>query len=456
MREVSFSGRFRQNDRRIPIPLPPVLSERRGMKISVPFGKTFQELTVSADRVAGVLESRFGLLEKTLPEREIVGDALAHPIGSAPLSALAAGKKRIAIITSDHTRPVPSRITMPLLLRELRTTSPDAEITIVIATGCHRAMTGDEMRERFGEEVFERERFLVHDSTAEGGFVKIGRLPSGGDCVINKAVLDVDLLIAEGFIEPHFFAGFSGGRKAVMPGCANQLTVLANHCAEFIASDKARTGILDGNPIHADMIYAARKAGLAFILNVVLDAEKKVVAAFAGDMDAAHVAGCDFLRKYCEVPAVPADIVATSNGGYPLDQNIYQAVKGMTAAEACCRPGGVIIMAAECIDGHGGEEFYNTFATHPTPEAVMRAILSRGRDETEPDQWQTQIFCRVLMKCRVIMVTGPNAPAVMVERLNMEWAPSIADALRRAEEFLGNPQASVTVIPDGVGVIVIE
>ncbi|MDR0361936.1 MAG: nickel-dependent lactate racemase [Planctomycetota bacterium] len=426
------------------------------MKIPIPFGRTFQDLDVPGTRLKGILESRLHTLEKSLGERELVENALARPIASPPLSELAAGKKRVAIITSDHPRPVPSRVTLPLLLHEIRSTSPDADITVVVATGCHRAMTDDEMRDRFGGDVCERERFLVHDATADDCFEKIGVLPSGGDCIVNKAVLDADLLVAEGFIEPHFFAGFSGGRKAVMPGCANRITVLANHCAEFIANDRSRTGILDGNPIHADMVHAARRASLAFILNVILDADKRIVAAFAGDMDDAHRAGCDFLRRHCEVDAAPADIVVTSNGGYPLDQNIYQAVKGMTGAEASCRPGGVIVIAAECSDGHGGDDFHNAFSVHPTPEAVMREIMSRGRNETEPDQWQTQIFCRVLMKCRVVMVTGPNAPRGMVERLNMEWAPTVADAMRRAGEILGDPGASVTVIPDGVGVIVRE
>ena len=423
------------------------------MEIAIPFGRTTQKLHIPDTRVRGFLESRFRDVEKTFSEKELVENALMNPIASPPLSALAAGKKRIAVITSDHTRPVPSRVTMPLILKELRSTAPDAEITIIIATGCHRLMTDGEIRDRFGDDIHAGETFLVHDAD-DDCFVKLGQLPSGGDCIVNKAIMETDLLIAEGFIEPHFFAGFSGGRKAVLPGCADRSTVLANHCAEFIANDRARTGILDDNPIHADMLYAARKASLAFIVNVVLNADKKIVAAFCGDMDKAHRSGCDFLLKYCEVAAVPADIVLTSNGGYPLDQNIYQAVKGMTAAEACCRPGGVIIIASECDDGHGGEDFYNAFATESTPAALMERILMRNRAQTERDQWQTQIFCRVLMKHRVIMVTGPNAPRAMVERLNMLWAPSVESALKQAEELLDMPDADVTVIPDGVGVII--
>ncbi len=423
------------------------------MILPIPFDTSVLDFDLPDTRIAGVIRSRLSELASDRPESELVAASLANPIGSPPLAELAKGKKRVVVITSDHTRPVPSRITLPPLLTAIRRGSPKAEITIVIATGCHRAMTEAEMRERFGDDVYERETFLVHDCAADGAFVTIGTLPSGGDCVINPVVLDTDLLVAEGFIEPHFFAGYSGGRKAVLPGCASRVTVLANHCAEFINHPSARTGILDGNPIHADMMYAARIAKLAFILNVVLDSDKKIVASFAGDMEQAHRAGCDFFASYGEARAIPADIVVTSNGGYPLDQNIYQAVKSMTAAEACAREGGVIIVASACRDGHGGEEFARAFADIPSPEALMQTFLARGREETEPDQWQTQILCRILMKHPVIMVTGPGAPREMVEALNMEWAPTLATAMRKAERLLKNPSAPVTVIPDGVGVI---
>ncbi len=424
------------------------------MIIPIPFGKTHLDLNLEDSRLRGILVSKLHELKSTRPERDIVKDAMRSPVGTPTLAELARGKKRFVVVTADHTRPVPSRITLPLILEEIRQGAPDAEILILIATGCHRPMTEAEMRDRFGNDVFERERFLVHDASDNSSLVSIGTLPSGGDCIVNKAVLDCDLLLSEGFIEPHFFAGFSGGRKAVLPGSASRASVLANHCAEFIASDRARTGILDGNPIHRDMIYAGRTAKLAYIVNVVLDADKKVVAAFAGDMDAAHRAGCAFLEKYALVKAIPADLVVTSNGGYPLDQNLYQAVKSMTGAEATCRKGGVIIVASECSDGHGGADFARTFEKIKTAEGVMAEILKRGRNQTEPDQWQIQIFCRVLMHASVIMVTGKGAPREMVEKLNMKWAPTLAEAMRMAEGILGNPRAEVTVVPDGIGVIV--
>ena len=426
------------------------------MHISIPFGKTVLDLEVPDRRLKGVVISRLHELKSSLPETEIVRRSIEAPIGTPRLHELAVGKKRIAVITSDHTRPVPSKTTLPLILDEIRRGAPDAAITIVVASGCHRSMTEEEMRERFGSDVYKREKFLVHDCADDALFTSIGTLPSGVNCMINRAIIDVDLLVAEGFIEPHFFAGYSGGRKAVMPGCASRLTVLGNHCSKFIDSDQARTGILAGNPIHRDMVHAARLAKLSFIVNVVLDSKKRIVASFAGDLVEAHEKACEFHASYGAVEAPPADIVITSNGGYPLDQNIYQAVKSMTAAEACCRPGGVIIVASACSDGHGGEKFIRSFEIAPTPEDLMKAYLARQWDETEPDQWQTQILCRVLMKNRVIMVTGPGAPREMVERLNMRWAPTLDDAMHMADEILGNPEADVTVIPDGVGVTVLK
>ena len=426
------------------------------MKVAIPFGDSVLYTEIPGRRVKATLVSKFHELKSDLPQAEIVKQALASPIGTAGLAELAKGKKKVLVITADHTRPVPSRITLPPILAALRRGQPDADITILIATGCHRAMTEAEMRERFGDAVYDRERFVVHDGADEGALVKIGTLPSGGECIINRLVVESDLVVSEGFIEPHFFAGYSGGRKAVLPGSASRATVLANHCAEFIASPKARTGILDGNPIHADMIYAAREANMAFILNVVLDGDKKIVAAFAGDTDAAHRAGCDFVGRHVLVKAAPADIVVTSNNGYPLDQNVYQAVKSMTAAEASCRKGGVIICACECRDGHGGQDFADTFKEIPTARGVMDQILSRSRAETEPDQWQIQIFCRVLMHATVIMITGPGAPREMIEKLNMKWAATLDEAMRMAEEIVGKPDAEVTIIPDGIGVIVEE
>lgn len=428
------------------------------MKISIPYGKSTLSCEVPDARLKGVLTSKAHAFKAEASEAELVRHSLASPIDSRPLRELAKGKKRVVVITSDHTRPVPSAITMPLLLEEIRAGNPEAQIAILIATGSHRETTRDEVAARFGAEIASKETIVVHDCRDESSLVSAGTLPSGGELVLNRLVVDCDLLVAEGFIEPHFFAGYSGGRKAVLPGVAGYATVLANHCAEFIADDRSRTGVLDGNPIHKDMMYAVRAVGLAFILNVVIDADKKIIAAFAGDADTAHRKGCDFVSELAGVKAAPADIVITGNGGYPLDQNIYQTVKCMTAAEASIRPGGIIVAAAEAVDGHGGEGFYETFkdARLPDgtvdPESAMRAIMARGRGETRPDQWQSQILIRILLKHKVVVVT--SAPREMVEHLGMIHASSMEEALATADRLTGNKNASVTVIPDGVSVIV--
>jgi nickel-dependent lactate racemase len=422
---------------------------------NLPFGKEKIKLELPEEQVAGVLVSHAHEYKAPKSEAELVADALANPIGSPKLSDLAKGKKNCVIISSDHTRPVPSHVIMPQLLAELRKWNPDIDITILIATGMHRATTKEELIAKYGKEIAEHEKFVIHVSRNDEDMVSIGTLPSGGDCRINKLAANADLLISEGFIEPHFFAGMSGGRKSVLPGIASKVTVLANHCSEFINSPHARTGILQGNPIHEDMLYAAKAAKLAFICNVVIDADKKVIAAFAGDREKAHYAGADFEMKLAGVKPVPADIVITTNGGYPLDQNIYQSVKGMTAAEATCKEGGVIIDVSSCSDGHGGEDFYNNLKNAESIQKAMDEILARGRNETVFDQWEAQILMRMLLKFTIIMVT--EAPQQMVEDMHMKYAASVDDALAMAKEVLakkGITDPKITVIPDGVSVIV--
>ncbi|PTW00189.1 nickel-dependent lactate racemase [Halanaerobium saccharolyticum] len=422
-------------------------------QIKFPFGRKELELEVEEERLRGVLLSQAHKFEAEKSETEIVKEAMENPIASKKLSELARGKKEIVIISSDHTRPVPSHITMPILLEEIRKTAPEAEITILVATGFHRASTDEELRDKYGDEIVDSVNIEMHDSRDEEQMVNLGQLPSGGDMLLNKTAVEADLLVAEGFIEPHFFAGFSGGRKSVLPGVASKTTVLANHCAEFIDSPNARTGNLEGNPMHKDMLYAAKSAGLAFILNVVIDAEKKVINAFAGHREKAHLKGTEFVDSLAGVDAKPADIVVTTNGGYPLDQNIYQAVKGMTAAEATCKEGGVIIIAAECSDGHGGEEFYQTFRDTDSVQEIMDDILARGRKETVPDQWETQILARIMLKFKVIMITDPTQRQI-VEDMGMDWAQDLKAAVKKAEGMLKAESPTITAIPDGVSVIV--
>ena len=421
--------------------------------IKFPYGTQLIEYEIPASRFKAELVSEMHHYKPALLQQELVNEALQNPIGTPRLSVMAEGKKNIVVICSDHTRPVPSKIIIPPMLAEIRKGSPDAEITLLISTGCHRLTSEEELLGKFGPEIMKNEKIVVHDCD-NSQMVNIGRLPSGGTIVINKLVMDADLVTAEGFIEPHFFAGFSGGRKSIFPGVASRKTVTYNHNAEFIAHPRSRTGLLEGNPIHNDMLYAARIARLDFICNVVINSNKEVIFAVAGDLDKAHLAGAGFLAGKCQVKAVPADIAISTNGGYPLDQNIYQSVKGMTAAEATVKKGGVIIMLSRSNDGHGGEVFHKTFKEEKDLDRMLKKFLDTPKEETIVDQWQSQIFARVLQRAKIIFVS--EAPDEMVRDLHMIPARSLDEAVKMAGELLGNTNASITAIPDGIAVMVVE
>jgi nickel-dependent lactate racemase len=339
------------------------------------------------------------------------------------------------------------------MLAEIRRGSPNADITILVATGNHRETTKEELEEKFGSDILKWEKIVIHDCDSPD-MVRLGKLPSGGELIINKLAVEADLLVSEGFIEPHFFAGFSGGRKSVFPGLASRKAVLYNHNAEFIDHPAARTGIIEGNPIHIDMLYAARMARLDFICNVVINSEKKIIYAIAGDCDLAHREGREFLLSKCKVPPVMADIVISTNGGYPLDQNIYQAVKGMTAAEATVKKGGVIIHLSKSNDGHGAPEFHKTFMEEKDLNNMLATFMKTPKENTRVDQWESQILARVLKHAHVIYIS--DAPDKMVADFHMIPAHSIDEAVKKAEGILKDPNASITVIPDGVSVIVSE
>ena len=418
--------------------------------ISIPYGKTHISFDIPCN---GILTSRIEELASEKTGLQLVEEAMASPIGSMPLEKLAEGKRTCTVIISDHTRPVPSRDILPPVLKALRQGNPDIDITLLVATGFHRPTTTVELEAKLGPEIAGSEKIRVHDAFDPASNVEIGVLPSGARLVIDRAAVETDLLVSEGFIEPHFFAGFSGGRKSILPGVCDAVTVLGNHCGEFIASPFARTGILENNPLHRDMVAAAELAKLAFIVNVVINDEKKTVAAFAGDFKEAHAAGVSFLRPYCQVNAVPGDIVITSNGGAPLDQNIYQSVKGLTAAEASAKEGAVLIMCADLADGTGGESFYQSLKTCKTPADHFAKCAATPQDKTIPDQWESQILARILMKHRVIFVSRPEMEVTLRE-MKMDYAPDLETALAMARADKGE-SAEITVIPNGISVMVL-
>lgn len=414
------------------------------MRIPLPYGTDTIPIDVRPERV---ITSRIREMKAQRSGYEIVAEAMKNPVGSPRLCELAAGKRNAVVIISDHTRPVPSRDILPLMLSELRQGNPAIDITLLVATGCHRGTTTQELEQKLGPEIVKNEKIVIHDAFDIQGNVEIGILPSGARLVIDRFAAETELLVAEGFIEPHFFAGFSGGRKSVLPGICDKVTVLGNHCGRFIDHPMARTGILDDNPIHTDMDAGAEMGKLQYIVNVVIDEEKRTVAAFAGDFRKAHAAGVAFLRQYCEVRPIYGDIVVTTNGGAPLDQNLYQCVKGLTAAEATAREGATIILCAEMADGIGGDRFYRDMRDCETPEQLYAKFAATPQDQTVPDQWQTQILCRILMKHRVIFVTRQEMQPIITE-MKMEYAPDLQQALSMAAP------GDLTVIPDGISVCI--
>ncbi len=422
------------------------------VEIALPYDKTTVIAHIKEENLAGILVSRQSGAQPSAPGAQLVEQSLDAPIGAPTLEELAKGKKDIVLISSDHTRPVPSHIITPILLRRLRAAAPGARIRILVATGYHRPSTAEELAAKYGPEIAAQEEIVMHIAKDDAAMVKIGTLPSGGELLINRVAAEADLLLAEGFIEAHFFAGFSGGRKSVLPGVASYRTIMANHSGEFIADEGSRTGNLRRNLIHEDMVYAARAAKLAFIVNVVLNQRHEIIGSFAGDVEQAHQAGCDFLKDLARVDPVDCDIVIATNSGYPMDQNLYQAVKGMTAAEATLSHSGVIILVAGCRDGHGGPEFYELFSKAAGAREYWDGCLACPRQDTPPEQWQAQVLARVLMRHKVILVSDLVDPA-LVRGLHMEPARTVDEALARAYEIMGR-DAKVAVIPDGLSVIV--
>jgi len=420
--------------------------------IKIPYGRKEVEIQVPKKNLLGIFHSRINRIKVEKTAVQIINDAMANPIKSKRLRTLAVGKKSAVIITSDHTRPVPSRITMPVLLSELRENNSEIEITILIATGVHRETTKDELLEKFGPEICENENIVIHKAADKDDLTFFGILPSGGELYLNKLLEETDLLVAEGFIEPHFFAGFSGGRKSVLPGVAGEKSILANHCSEFIQDKNARTGVLLDNPIQKDMLWAAARVNLKFILNVVLNEKKIIVNAFAGHREYAHEEGCTFLMDKASVTKNEADIVICGNGGYPLDQNIYQSVKGLTAAEATCKKDGIIIMLSKCSDGHGGESFFENIANAESPAEVTKKVIKIDRDNTIADQWEFQILARIMEKHEIYFVSE-EVNEKIITAMHLRYARTFEQAFREALVQKGE-DAKIVVIPDAVSVIV--
>jgi lactate racemase len=377
----------------------------------------------------------------------LLARALAHPVAGPPLREVVRPGQRVAVSVCDATRPQPREAMLTALIRELAGIVTPADLTVLVATGTHRANTAAELADMLGTELAGSLRVINHDARDNGQLSWCGRHGDGVPVWLNRHWVEADARITTGFVEPHFFAGFSGGPKLVAPGLAGLETTLTLHDARRIGSERATWGICEGNPVHDDVRAIAAATGVDFALDVVLNRDQQVVAAFGGEVLAMHAAARDAVR---EVSMRPVDglfeIVVTTNAGFPLDQNLYQAVKGMSAAATIVAPGGLIICAAECADGfpdHGS--FREVLASQPSPERLLAAIAARPR--TVPDQWQVQVLARVLSRARVGVHSATLTDADL-RTAHLFAVPDIGAAVA-AELAAAGPDARVCVLPEG-------
>ena len=414
------------------------------MRIKLAYGKTGLPLELDDSLNVTVVEPTF--VPALADPGSAVRRALGEPVGSPPLRDLVRPGTRVGVVFSDITRPAPNPLLLGAVL-EVLDSVPGVEIVLFNALGTHRPNTEAELRGMVGDAVFERRRIVQNDTFDPATQVRVGMTSKGHETWLNAELMSCDLKVLTGFIEPHLFAGFSGGGKAIMPGMAGQRTVLGNHDAGMVGHPKAIWGVTHGNPIWEEVREVAGQAGRLFLLNVTLNRDKAVTGVFAGDLDQAHAAGCAFVKRSAMVPVpLPFDIVITTNSGYPLDINLYQSVKGMRAADQVVRPGGSIVIAASCWDGIPEHGLYGKLLRETrSPRELLDKIRAPGF--LEQDQWQAHIQALIQQKA-AIYVRSDGLTDDQVR--NALLIPS-----RRVEETIEDllkeygRGASICVMPEG-------
>jgi nickel-dependent lactate racemase len=381
------------------------------------------------------------------PPELLVDRALSSPIGTPRLRELVRPGDRVAIALCDHTRPQPRAAVLEAILGELEGIVDDADIVVLIAGGTHRASSAAEIEAMLSPGLVSRLEVVCHDASDRKGLVDLGPVGDLDEVLVNRRFLEADVRITTGVVEPHFFAGFSGGPKLVAPGLAGIETTLALHDARRIGDARATFGVTKGNPVHDALRAIAEQARVSFACEVVLDAAQRPAACFAGELFAAHEAACALVRKSSMVAVEePFDIVVTTNAGHPLDQNLYQAVKGMAAAAKVVRPGGLIVLVARCEDGFPDNSNYRRLVTGAASPARLLEDIAHS-EHVLPDQWQAQVQARVQCVARVALYTeGIDATDVVAAHLE-----PIADvaATVAAEAASRGPRARVGVLPEG-------
>lgn len=381
-----------------------------------------------------------------LPDQmKAVEEALEQPINHAPLSQSVSADQKVAIIFSDITRATPYHILVPALLKTL-SHLPDENIAFFCATGTHRQAPTEELITILGKEIVNRYKIVQNDANDESRYTEVGSTQSGNRILLNSEILAYDLRILTGFIEPHFFAGFSGGGKALMPGMAHVETIRRNHSINLLDHTNTRWGKTKGNPLWEELMEASEMAPPLFLLNITLNKNKEITGVFAGDLRQAHKQGCAFTKETAMAGLqAPYDIVITSNSGYPLDLNVYQSVKGMSAAEQVVKNGGTIIIAAECWDGiPSGSDYERILESAGGPDNLMPFIKEH---ETEfKDTWQ--VYFQAMIQAKADVYLYSSLEDAVTEKALLKPVRSIDKLVSKLVEKYG-PETRICVLPEG-------
>lgn len=419
------------------------------MRVRMDYGKTGIEAELPDANVIGVL----GLTPATPLDNPTasIEAALVNPIRTASLAELAQGRRDACIVICDITRPVPNKTLLPPILRTLETAGvPRENITILIATGTHRPNLGEELDLLVGPEIAATYRIVNHDSKNPEMHREFGMSPNGVPVRLDKTYCDADLKITVGLIEPHFMAGFSGGRKLIMPGIAAFDTVQRWHCPRFLEHPLATNGVIAGNPVHVESLAIARMVPPDMIVDVTLDEANRITGVFAGELETAWLAGTEFAGQHVRAMAPePADIVVTSCAGFPLDTSFYQAVKGMVGALPITKKGGTIIITSECAEGIGSRDFTQALLETQDLEKFVEHISQP--DVFVPEEWQIEELAKVARHAEIYCVAD-GIPTEMLAQCFVTPVASVEAGVERALQRHGK-QATILAIPRGPYVI---
>lgn len=413
------------------------------MTLDLAFGKSGLRIELPSGFNYRVLEARSA---KALADpTAAIENALEQPIAGPPLAQLARGKRSAAISVCDITRPAPNRLTLPPILRRLEQEGiPRSEITILIATGLHRPATEDEIREIVGPEVAQHYRVVNHHARELAEHRFLGNTASGTPVYIDERFVSADLHITLGFIEPHLMLGFSGGRKLIAPGLAAQETIKVLHSPKFMRDARAVEGSVDDNPLHRELLEIAQLARHDFLLDVSLTRDRRIASVFAGEAVAAHRAGMKFVSRVMLEQVEPVDAVLTTSAGHPLDLTFYQAIKGITAAQHIVKPGGRILLIAECSEGPGAVEFSEMLKQAGSAAEFLERIR---QTPVIVDQWQMEKLALVAQKAEILFHT-PGLPSEYDSSLWGKNYRTLAAALKALTAGLPGG-AEIAVIPEG-------